>query len=171
MADFLEEIPRPKTCPDSLNWWTLSVDGASRQTRDGIGLQLRSPSGDKIEQAIRLGFNAFNNESECETILAGIELEAAISANKLLIQSDSQLVVGQVNVEYELRNPQMVKYVSLVKLRLGSFSSWKLEHIPKDCNEKEDALAAVAASLPIIETIFLPIYYQPDSLVTTIRVS
>ena len=63
----------------------------------------------------------------------------------------------------------MEKYVSLVKQRLGSFSSWKLEHIPKDCNEEAEALAVVAASLPIIETVFLPIYYQSDSSIITTR--
>ena len=58
MADFLAEIHQTKTCLDSLNWWTLSVDGVSQQTGAGISLQLKSPSGDKIEQAIRLGFSA-----------------------------------------------------------------------------------------------------------------
>ena len=71
-------------------------------------------------------------------------------------------MVGQVNEEYELRDPGMEKYVSLIKQRLGSFSVWKLEHIPRDCNEKADTLAAVAASLPMTETMFLSIYYQPD---------
>ena len=52
LADFLAEIPQPKTCPDSLNWWTLGVDRESRKTGAGIGLQLKSPSWDKIEQAI-----------------------------------------------------------------------------------------------------------------------
>ena len=94
-----------------------------------------------------------------------------MSADKLLIQSDSQLVVGQVNEEYESRDPRMRKYVSLVKQCLGSFSAWKLEHILRDCNGKAEALAAVAASLPIIETVFLPIYYQPDSSIITTRVS
>ena len=79
--------------------------------------------------------------------------------DKLLIRSDSQLVVGQVNEKYESRDPRMEKYVSLVKQRLDSFSAWKLEHIPRDCNEKADALAAVAASLSITEAVFLPIYY------------
>ena len=92
-------------------------------------------------------------------------------ADKLLIQSDSQLVVGQVNAEYESRDSRMAKYVSLVKQRLGSFSSWRLEHIPRDYNEKADALAAVAASLLITETVFLPTYYQPDSSIITNRVS
>ena len=138
MENFLVEIPQSKVSMDSLIRWTLNVDGASRQTGVGIGLQLKSPTGEKIEQAIHLGFNAFNNESEYEAILAGIELAATVSADKLLIRSDSQLVVGLVNEEYESRDPRMEKYVSLVKQRLGSFSSWKLEHIPRDCNEKAD---------------------------------
>ena len=100
-----------------------------------------------------------------------MELEAIVLADKLLIQSDSHLVVRQVNVEYESRDPRMEKYVSLVKERLGSFSVWKLEHIPRDCNEKADALAVVAASLTMTEIVFLPIYYQSDSSIITTRVS
>ena len=81
------------------------MDGASRQTGVGIGLQLKSPGGEKIEQAIRLGFYTSNNESEDEAILAGIELATALSVDKLIIRSDSQLVVGQVSVEYEYSDP------------------------------------------------------------------
>ena len=89
----------------------------------------------------------------------------------LIIRSDSQLVVGQVNAEYESRDLRMAKYVTLVKQRLAGFSTWKLKHVPRDSNEKADALSTVAASLPITETIFLPIYYQSDSSIATIRVS
>ena len=91
--------------------------------------------------------------------------------DKLIIRSDSLLVVGQVNAEYESRDPRIAKYVTLVKQRLDGFSTWKLKHVPRDSNEKADALAAVAASLPITETIFLPIYYQSDSSIATIWVS
>ena len=118
-----------------------------------------------------MGFSAFNNESEYEAILAEIELATTVLADRLLIQSDSQLVVGQLNAKYKLRDPRMAKYVSLVKQRLGSFSSWKLEHIPRDCNEKADASAALVASLPMTETLFLPIYYQSDSSIITTQVS
>ena len=101
LADFIAEIPWSKTHPENLNWWTLNVDGASRHTGAGIGLQLKSPVGERIEQAIQLGFNASNNESEYEALLSGIELVAIVSIDKLLIQSDSQSVVGQVNEEFE----------------------------------------------------------------------
>ena len=94
-----------------------------------------------------------------------------MSADRILIQSDSQLVVGQVNKEYESRDPRMEKYVSLVKQRLDGFSAWKLEHITRDCNEKADTLAVVVALLSITEIMFLPIYYQPDSSIVTTWVS
>ena len=59
LADFLVEMLQPNT-----GWWTLCVDGASRQSGAGIGLQLTSPTKERIEQAVHLGFSASNNESE-----------------------------------------------------------------------------------------------------------
>ena len=73
-------------------------------------------------------------------------------------------------MEYESKDPQMAKYVALVKKSLAGFSTWKIEHVPKDFNEKANSLAALVASLPITETISLPIYYQPDSSIAIIRV-
>ena len=46
LADFLLEIPQQEMEPDSSNWWTLNVDGASRQTGADLRLQLKSPIGE-----------------------------------------------------------------------------------------------------------------------------
>ena len=88
----------------------------------------------------------------------------------LRVQSDSQLVVRKVSAEFESRDPRMARYVSMVKQRLGSFSAWRLEHVPRDCNVRANALAAVATSLPITETIFLPIYCQSGSSIVSPQV-
>ena len=85
LADFLAEVTQPETSSANSNWWILYVDKASRKIGASICLQLKSPGGDKIKQAIRLGFNASNNESEYEAILVGIELAAALSIDKLII--------------------------------------------------------------------------------------
>ena len=66
-----------------------------------------------------------------------------------------------------MRDQRMIKYVCVVKLRLESFAAWKLKHIPRGSNERVDALVVVVASLPIKETVFLPVYYQPTSSITT----
>ena len=84
---FLVEIPQSRANQASLNWWILNVDGASRQTGASIGLQLKSSVGERIEQAIHLGFSASNNESEYEAILAEIELAITVSTDRLLIRS------------------------------------------------------------------------------------
>ena len=70
------------------------MDGASRKTGAGVVLQLKAPTGERIEQATRLDFPASNNEVEYEEILAGIDLAISVSLEKFIIQSDSQLVVG-----------------------------------------------------------------------------
>ena len=75
------------------------MDNASRHTRVDVGLQLKAPIGEVIEQAIRLDFPVSNNKTEYEAILAGIYLAQSVSSDNLLISSDSQLVVGQVNGE------------------------------------------------------------------------
>ena len=171
LADFLTEILQPGTCPDGEGWWTLCVDGASRQSGAGIGLQLTSPIGERIEQVVHLGFSASNNESKYEAMIAGLKIALVVGANSLLIRSDSELVVGQVNAEFESREPRMAKYASLVKQKLSTLTTWRLEHIPRGSNEQANALAAVAASLPITETIYLPIYYQLSSSISPTQVS
>ena len=93
-------------------------------------MQLTSPTGERIEQAIRLGFSITNNESEYEAMIAGLELALAMGADSLSVQSDSQLVVGQVNAKFESKDPRMAKYASLVKHKLNTLSAWKLEHVP-----------------------------------------
>ena len=65
---------------------------------------------------MRLDFSAFNNEAEYEAILADIDLAIFVSSEKIIIQSDSQMAVGQVNGENEMRDQRMTKYVCMVKL-------------------------------------------------------
>ena len=102
------------------------MDGASRQTGARVGFQLKAPIGEWVEQAIRLDFPTSNNETEYDAILVGIDLARSISSKKLLIRNDSQLVVGQVNEEYETRDQHMARYMGLVKQQLGSFAAYKL---------------------------------------------
>ena len=137
LAEFLAEIPQQEMEPDGSGWWTLNVDGASRQTGAGLGLQLKAPTGEIMEQAIRLDFSTSNNEAEYKAIIAGIDLAIFVSSEKIIIRSDSQLVVGQVNGEYGTRDERMTKYVSLVTRRFGNFAAWKLEQVSRDSNERQ----------------------------------
>ena len=65
------------------------MDDASRQTRAGVYLKLRTPTGERIEQTIQLNFLDYNNETEYEEILVGVDLVKFVSSEKLIIRSDS----------------------------------------------------------------------------------
>ena len=80
------------------------MDDASHQTGVGINLQLKALTGEMLEYAIWLGFPMPNNETEYKEILAEVDLPNFVSSEKLNISSDTQLVVGQVNGEYETRD-------------------------------------------------------------------
>ena len=56
-------------------------------------------------------------------MIAEVELALAMGAKSLSIQSNSQLVVGRVNAEFESRDPRMTKYASLVKQKLDTLST------------------------------------------------
>ena len=74
--------------------WTLTVDGSSNVNGAGIGLVQTSPEGDLIQQAIRRGFKATNNEAAYEALIARLNLAIDMGIKKLSIRSDSQLVVN-----------------------------------------------------------------------------
>ena len=81
-----------------------------------VGLYLKAPTRERIEHAIWLDFTVSNKKIKYEAILAGINLATFVSSEKIIIRSDSELVMGQVNGEYETRDQHMIKYVCLVKL-------------------------------------------------------
>ncbi|RVW47932.1 Transposon Tf2-12 polyprotein [Vitis vinifera] len=129
---FTKTQPAPRISEQE--WWTLRVDGASRSSGSGVGLLLQSPTGEHLEQAIRLGFSASNNEAEYEAILSGLDLALALSVSKLRIYSDSQLVVRHVQKEYEAKDSRMARYLAKVRSTLQQFTEWTIEKIKRADN-------------------------------------
>eukprot|EP00261_Vitis_vinifera_P024765 XP_010657208.1 PREDICTED: uncharacterized protein LOC104880867 [Vitis vinifera] len=163
MADFVLEYSRKPIQhkePREKEWWTLRVDGAARSSGSGVGLLLQSPIGEHLEQAIRMGFPASNNEAEYEAILSGLDLALALSVSRLRVYSDSQLVVRHVQKEYEAKDARMTRYLTKVRDTLQRFTEWTIKKIRRTENGHADALAGIAATLPIKEAILLPIHVQ-----------
>ena len=76
---------------------------------------LQSPKGDIINCAIRLQFPMTNNEVEYEAILMGLDLAKAVGDLLVVLHSDSQVIIGHINGDYEAKGEQMKKYLDLIK--------------------------------------------------------
>ena len=56
-----------------------------------------------MKDKVHLQYLATNNEVEYETLFKGLELAKFLVAESILVQGDSQLVMGQVNGTYEVK--------------------------------------------------------------------
>ena len=66
-----------------------------------MGLVLVSPEKITIENSLRLGFSASNNEVEYEALLMGMTMVQNMGGKTVKVYSDSKLVVGQVRGDLE----------------------------------------------------------------------
>ena len=98
-----------------LSPWEVYVDGASNQKGSGVGLILISPEKVIVEKSLRLGFSATNNEAEYEALMMGMVIVQRMGGKSVKVFSDSRLVVGQVNGEFEAKDEGMQEYLSQVK--------------------------------------------------------
>ena len=70
---------------------------------------------DKLKHKVRLHYQTTNNEAEYEALLKGLELAKSLGAELVLVQGDSQLVMGQVNGTYEAKEERMKRYFNKVR--------------------------------------------------------
>uniref|UniRef100_A0A2N9I2W9 Uncharacterized protein n=1 Tax=Fagus sylvatica TaxID=28930 RepID=A0A2N9I2W9_FAGSY len=128
LADFIAEFTSKDDEP------TEDVEQTSKWT------------GDIIKQAIRLQYPTTNNEAEYEALLVGLKTAKILGATELDVRSDSQLVVGQVNGDYEAKEGRMQQYLQLVRHQISQFHEVRLCRVPREQNTEADQLAKSASS-------------------------
>ncbi|KAL2237087.1 UNVERIFIED_CONTAM: hypothetical protein Sindi_0900400 [Sesamum indicum] len=151
LADFIVELAHDEASI-SMPSWTLDVDGSSTTTGSGAGIILESPDGDKFEYAIKLEYPSSNNEAEYEAFLAGGELALGAGARKVIIYSDSQLVVNQIQGSFETRDEKMAKYSLKAKNLLEKFEEASVIQVSRTENAVADQLAKLASSMAAIRS-------------------
>lgn len=80
--------------------------------------------------------------------MSGLNLTLALSASKLKICSDSQLIVGHIQGEYEAKDECMAQYLTKVQDTLNQLNEWVVKRIARTENVQVDALARVFATPP-----------------------
>ena len=72
---------------------------------------LSSPEGDEIKCMVRLDFPTTNNETEYETLVAGLDLTKVVGAASVVIHCNSQVITNQVNGDYKCKGERIKKYL------------------------------------------------------------
>ncbi|KAL0288940.1 UNVERIFIED_CONTAM: hypothetical protein Sradi_7084800 [Sesamum radiatum] len=115
LADFISEMAEMTIKDASQDQrWFLHVDGSSTTQGSGAGIVITTPQGEDLEFAIKFDFKASNNEIEYEALVIGMRMAYETGARHLLICSDSQLVVKQVEGTYEAKEESMIQYLQQI---------------------------------------------------------
>ena len=131
---------------------------------DGVGMLLIAPTGERLKYVVQMHFprkKSMNNTAEYEGLLAGLRIAADLGIKKLLIRGDSQLVVKQVNKDYQ--SPLMEAYVDEVRKLEERFDGLQAKHVPRAENSIADDLSKHAAlKLPVELGTFVLQLIQPS---------
>ncbi len=150
MADFIVEFTtkddEPKEDKEQTSRWMAHIDGSSMKNVGGIGVILESSEGDIIKRAICLQYTTTNNKAEYEALLTRLKLSKMLGATELDVLSDSQLIVGQVNGDYEAKEERMQQYLKIVQHQINQFREVKLNRIPREQNTTANQLARSTSS-------------------------
>jgi ribonuclease HI len=123
--------------------WLLMVDGAARGNpgEAGCSAVIFAADGNVVKELSRYLGRATNNVAEYEGLLMGLEALLQMGAKKIQIQSDSQLLVRQLNGEYRVKDEKLKLLFSRAMELLRQFDSYRINHVYRDANKLADRLA------------------------------
>ena len=123
--------------------WLLMVDGAARGNPGpaGCGAFIRDPEGVARKKLCRYLGTTTNNVSEYEGLLMGLQSALAMGAKRIHIESDSELMVKQLNGLYRVCDEKLKRLYRRALALLQQFDSYRLTHVRRERNRIADKLA------------------------------
>lgn len=121
----------------------IYCDGAARGNPGpaGIGALVTDERGRVLARVAEGIGVATNNVAEYRAVLEGLKVAAKIGAARVLVRSDSRLLVEQLSGRFRVKNPTLVRLHGEVRALLSRFEEVAFEHIPRENNREADRLA------------------------------
>jgi ribonuclease HI len=112
----------------------MYFNGSLKLERAGAGVLLISPTGEQLKYIMQIFWKISNNEAEYEALLHGLRLAASLGIKRLLVYSDSAVVINQVNKSWD-RNKENMDAYCLEDCKLeNKFYGPEFHHVVRDNN-------------------------------------
>nr|KYP65311.1 Transposon Ty3-G Gag-Pol polyprotein [Cajanus cajan] len=126
--------------------WTLHVDGSSNSKGGGAGSILEGPNQVTLEQSLKFSFKVTNNQAEYEALLVGLRLARDLGTRRVSCNSDSKLMVEQLNGTYQANVTLLQRYFHVASHQISSFDEFTIQHVPREQNTRADLLSKLAST-------------------------
>jgi ribonuclease HI len=121
----------------------IYIDGAARGNPGvaGIGIIINDEQGQKIRELYKYIGETSNNIAEYTALVYALQEALILGLKDVVIHSDSELLVKQLNGEYRVKNSNLrLYYEQFLHLKTG-FNKLVVKQISRDENKKTDKLA------------------------------
>ena len=121
----------------------IYTDGAAlgNPGQAAIGAVIKDGQGQVISRISRRIGHATNNQAEYTAIIAALEKAISLGAEEVKLNSDSELVVKQINGSYRVKKPSLKPLYLKVKQLQSQLQGFSITHIPRQQNREADRLA------------------------------
>jgi ribonuclease HI len=122
------------------------IDGAARGNPGpaSYAVVLRGPDGARIEAIGKYIGRATNNVAEYYALIAALDAAAGRGIRRLRVESDSELLVRQMQGHYKVRSPDLRPLHERAQKATKALEYFAIEHIPRERNADADAVANAA---------------------------
>jgi ribonuclease HI len=120
------------------------TDGASRGNpgESGVGIVLKDELGNVIASQYGYIGKATNNIAEYTALAACLKLVQSTKCSQLVVHSDSELMVRQLNGQYKVKDAGLKKHFQRIQnILVASPFQFKIRHVPREKNREADELA------------------------------
>ncbi len=120
------------------------IDGASRNNpgESGIGVILKNEQGATLEKVFGSIGKATNNIAEYKALLKCLKMVRNMPCKQLVVHSDSELMVRQLNGEYRVKNATLKRFfLQAHKLIQDAPFTFEIRHVVREQNREADQLA------------------------------
>ncbi len=119
------------------------IDGGSRGNPGpaGFGVRVENESGTLVAELSEPIGVATNNVAEYRGLIAALHYAIAHRAPRVLVRSDSELLVRQMRGEYRVKHPNLKPLFEEATRLQDQIAGVQFEHIRREFNTEADALA------------------------------
>src|SRR5690348_4180221 len=126
--------------------FVANVDGASRGNPGpaSYAVILRGPDGTIRFEAGKYIGRATNNVAEYYGLISALDYAASQGIERLLVRSDSELLVRQMEGRYKVKSPELRPLYERARKLAHGLAYFAIEHVPREQNREADELANIA---------------------------
>ena len=125
----------------------MKFDGSSTTQLGGVGVVLYHEEDKVVVLSFKLEFLYSNNTAEYEAYLTGLATALKVGVKHLRVMGDSNLVICQAKGIFSLKEPSLAPYRAIAQKMEEKFSTFEIEHAPRNENRFADVLAVLGSQI------------------------